>query len=80
MTDINSATDVPIPTADHQPWVDCWPQWDEGLSKVTAAFDIVAARWKLALRFNSRLPEMPAAIREREIDRAWCQHRNGGAQ
>jgi hypothetical protein len=60
------------------PFIDAWPFWDEPLSKITAPFDVVAARWKLALRFNSRLPEMPLAIREREIDRAWDQHRNGG--
>jgi hypothetical protein len=62
-----------------QPFVDEWPMWDEPLSKVVAPFDIVAARWRLARHFNNRPPTPPPAIREREIDRAWDQHRNGGA-
>ena len=60
---------------DPQPYVDVWPQWDEGLSKRPVALDIVAARWRLARRFNSRLPVKPRAVRAREIDRAWVQHR-----
>jgi hypothetical protein len=35
-----------------QPFVDHWPVWNEPLSKITAAFDIAAAREKLARRFN----------------------------
>ena len=53
-----------------QPFVDHWPMWDEPLSKITAAFDIAAARVKLARRFNSKpLP------RETQIDLAWKEHR-----
>jgi hypothetical protein len=37
-----------------QPFVDHWPMWDEPLSKITAPFDIAAAREKLARRFNVR--------------------------
>jgi hypothetical protein len=33
-----------------QPFVDHWPVWDEPLSKITATFDIAAAREKLARR------------------------------
>jgi hypothetical protein len=63
-----------------QPFIDEWPMWEESLSKVVAPFDIEAARWRLARRFNSRSPEIPPAIRAREIDRAWRQHhRDGGA-
>jgi hypothetical protein len=40
--------------SDEQPWVDDWPMFDEALSKITAPFDIVAAREKLARRFNVR--------------------------
>jgi hypothetical protein len=61
-----------------QPFIDSWPSWDEPLSKVTAPLDIAAARWKLAQRFNSRLPKIPPAIREQQIDAAWQRHRNGG--
>jgi hypothetical protein len=60
---------------DDQPWIDAWPLFDEALSKVTAPLDIVGARWRLAKRFNSRLPAIPATIREREVDRAWDEHR-----
>ncbi len=60
-----------------QPWVDDWPMWDESLSKIAAPLDIVGARWRLAKRFNRRLPAIPAAVREREIDRAWDRHRYG---
>jgi hypothetical protein len=64
---------------DDQPFIDEWPLWDDPLSKVVAPFDIQAARWRLALRFNSRPPEIPPALGERQIDRAWCRHhRNGG--
>jgi len=31
-----------------QPWIETWPMWDEPLSKVEAAPDIVMARWRLA--------------------------------
>jgi hypothetical protein len=55
-----------------QPWVDDWPQWDEPLSKITAAFDIAAAREKLARRFNRHQVRLPKAI---EIERAWEQHK-----
>ena len=65
---------------DPQPYVDVWPQWDEGLSKRPVALDIVAARWRLARRFNSRLPVKPRAVRAREIDRAWVQHRRNSAK
>ena len=60
---------------DDQPFVDHWPVWDEPLSKVVAALDIVAARWRLALRFNARLPKKPLMVLDREIDRAWDEHR-----
>jgi hypothetical protein len=46
--------------------------WDEPLSKVTAAFDIAAAREKLARRFNRRPVRLP---REIEIERAWEEYR-----
>jgi hypothetical protein len=59
-----------------QPWVDDWPMWDEPLGKTTAPFDIERARWRLAKRFNSRMPAIPAAIRESEIDRSWDRHRS----
>jgi len=62
---------------DPQPHVDAWPQWDEGLSKHPVVLDIVAARWRLALRFNARLPKKPLMVLNREIDRAWNQHRRG---
>jgi hypothetical protein len=35
-----------------QPYIDDWPVWDEPLSN--AAFDIEAARLKLARKFNAR--------------------------
>jgi hypothetical protein len=35
---------------DDQPFVDRWPVTDEMLSKVTAPFDVQAARQKLARR------------------------------
>jgi hypothetical protein len=57
-----------------QPFIDNWPLWDEPLSKITAAFDIAAAREKLARRFNRRAVRLPKAI---EVDRAWEQHRTG---
>jgi hypothetical protein len=57
---------------DEQPFVDFWPMWDEPLSKVTAAFDIAAAREKLARRFNRRPVRLP---REIEIERAWEEYR-----
>ena len=59
---------------DDQPYITDWPVWDEGLSKITAAFDIAAAREKLARRFNRRAVRLPKAI---EVDRAWEQHRTG---
>ena len=58
-----------------QPWVDHWPMWDEGLSKIRAAFDIAAAREKLACRFNHHPVRLPKAV---EIERAWEQHHKGG--
>jgi hypothetical protein len=57
-----------------QPWIDSWPLWDEPLSKVAAPLDVAAARWKLAKRFNSRLPAIPACVRESEIEQAWERH------
>jgi hypothetical protein len=59
---------------DEQPFVDHWPMWNEPLPKITAAFDIAAAREKLARRFNRRPVRLSKAI---EIERAWEQH---GAQ
>jgi hypothetical protein len=53
-----------------QPFVD-FPLWDESLSKITAAFDIAAAREKLARRFNRRPVRLSKAI---EVERAWTQH------
>jgi hypothetical protein len=47
-------------------------RWDEGLSKITAAFDIAAAREKLARRFNRRPVRLPKSI---EVERAWEEHR-----
>jgi hypothetical protein len=44
-----------FPTSD-QPWINHWPTWNEPLSKITAPFDIEAARLKLARRFNTRPP------------------------
>jgi hypothetical protein len=66
--------------SDDQPFIDAWPTWDEPLSKVTAAVDIEAARFRLAKRFNSRVPPMPSSVREREIDRGWDRHRRGGGR
>jgi hypothetical protein len=73
-----------------QPWIDFWPgvdvapspraQWDEPASKVTAAIDIQTARYKLARRFNRRVPDIPLSVRAHEIDRAWDRHRKGGAR
>jgi hypothetical protein len=57
---------------DEQPWIDAWPMWDEGLSKITAALDIAAAREKLARRFNRKPVRFSKAI---EIERSWEQHR-----
>jgi hypothetical protein len=58
-----------------QPWIDEWPLWDEPLSKVTAPLDIISARWRLAKRFNVRMPAIPTAVLEREVERAWDEHR-----
>jgi hypothetical protein len=58
---------------DEQPFVDNWFMWDEPLSKIPAAFDIEAAREKLARRFNRRV-RLSKTI---EIERAWEQHRAG---
>jgi hypothetical protein len=55
-----------------QPFVDSWPLWDEPLSKITAAFDIEAAREKLARRFNQRPVRLSKAV---EVERAWEQHK-----
>jgi hypothetical protein len=55
-----------------QPFIDHWPVWDEPLSKITAAFDIEAAREKLARRFNRRPVRLAKVI---EIERAWREHR-----
>jgi hypothetical protein len=60
---------------DAQPWIDEWPMWDEGLSKITAAFEIAAARETLARRFSRRPVRVPRAV---EIERAWDQHRKDG--
>ena len=57
---------------DEQPFVDCWPLWDEPLSKLPAAFDIDGAREKLARRFNRRPVRLPKPV---EIERAWEAHR-----
>jgi hypothetical protein len=56
---------------DEQPFVDCWPLWDEGLSKIPAAFDIAAAREKLARRFNRRPVRLSKAL---GVERAWIEH------
>lgn len=55
---------------DDQPYVD-FPLWDEPLSKITAALDIMAARERLARRFNRRPVRLPKA---EEIERAWEEH------
>jgi hypothetical protein len=69
---------------DDQPVITFWPgvdippsraQWDEPSSKITAAIDIVQARYKLAKRFNRRPPAAPPAVRELEIERSWEAHR-----
>jgi hypothetical protein len=57
---------------DEQPFVDHWPMWNEPLSKITAAFDIAAAREKLARRFNRRPVRLPKEI---EVERSWEKHR-----
>jgi hypothetical protein len=54
-----------------QPWIDHWPMWDEPLSKVTAAFDIDAAREKLARKFNRRPVRLSKTV---EVERAWQEH------
>jgi hypothetical protein len=56
---------------DERPFVDCWPLWDEPLSKVTAGLDIAAAREKLARRFNRRPVRLPKPV---EVERAWEEH------
>jgi hypothetical protein len=56
-----------------QPIIDYWPMWDEPLSKVTAAFDIQAAREQLARRFNRRPVRLSKEI---EVERAWDLHKN----
>jgi hypothetical protein len=38
---------------DEQPHVDRWPLNEEALSKISAPFDIEAARLKLARKFNT---------------------------
>jgi hypothetical protein len=43
---------------DDQPFIDRWPIWNEPLSKVTAPFDVVAARQRLARHFNVRRPPL----------------------
>jgi hypothetical protein len=57
---------------DEQPFIDHWPQFDEALSKITAAFDIAGAREKLARRFNRRPVRLSKAV---EIEQAWERHR-----
>jgi hypothetical protein len=57
---------------DEQPFVDCWPLWDEPLSKIPAAFDIMAAREKLARKFNRRPLRLSKAV---EVERSWEQYR-----
>jgi hypothetical protein len=57
---------------DEQPFVDHWPMWNEPLSKITAAFDIAAAREKLARRFNRRPVRLSKEI---EVERSWEKHR-----
>jgi hypothetical protein len=54
-----------------QPFVDCWPMWDEPLSKVPAAFDIDGARERLARKYNARPVRLPRAV---EIERSWEAH------
>jgi hypothetical protein len=54
-----------------QPFVDHWPMFDEALSKITAAFDIEAAREQLARKFNRRPVRLPKEV---EIERAWEEH------
>jgi hypothetical protein len=54
-----------------QPFVDSWPMWDEPLSKIPAAFDIVAAREKLARRFNSRPLRFTKDV---EVEKSWEAH------
>jgi hypothetical protein len=56
---------------DEQPFVDCWPLWDEGLSKIPAGLDIAAAREKLARKFNRGPVRLSKAI---EVERAWEEH------
>jgi hypothetical protein len=54
-----------------QPWVE-WPTlWDEPLSKIPAAFDVAAAREKLARRLNRRPVRLSKAV---EVARAWEEH------
>jgi hypothetical protein len=57
---------------DEQPWITDWPTWDEPLSKITAAFDVAAAREKLARKFNRRPVRLSKEV---EVERAWVQHR-----
>jgi hypothetical protein len=54
-----------------QPFVDHWPTWDEPLSKFPAAFDVAAAREKLARKFNQRPVRL---AKEVETERSWQQH------
>jgi len=54
-----------------QPWIDRWPTWDEPLSKFPSAFDIDAARERLARKFNRKPVRFSKAV---EIERSWQEH------
>jgi len=54
--------------SDEQPWIDRWPLYEEAFSKFPVLADIVAARIKLARKFNKALPKYV------EIDLAWNEH------
>jgi hypothetical protein len=54
--------------SDEQPWVDFWPLYEEAFSKFPVLADVVAARIRLARKFNRALPKNV------EIDIAWSEH------
>jgi hypothetical protein len=57
---------------DEQPFADYWPLWDEPLSKIPAVFDIMAAREKLARKFNRRPVRLSKEV---EVEQRKLAHR-----
>jgi hypothetical protein len=55
-------------TDNEQPFVDCWPLFEEAYSKFPVLADIEQARVKLARKFNRSLPKQV------EVELAWREH------